>query len=148
MRIAIIRTSATTNLFEQEMIKMKKGTLTVVAVVLAMALATGAFAFGPGYGGGAGNCPAQAQLTPEQSQKFTQFQNEILPMKQKMIQLRTELMTLRSQTPTDWNAVSAKQKEMVDLRIAIQQKAESYGFKGRGFGMGRGMGGNGPGGRF
>jgi hypothetical protein len=88
---------------------------------------------------------AGKQITPEQKAKFVKFQNEILPLKQKMLQLRTELMNIRTQTPTDWNAVAAKQKEMVDVRIAIQKKASEYGFSGRGFG--RGMGGFGPGGK-
>jgi hypothetical protein len=120
---------------------MKKTLTIALTVMLAMALATAAFAIGPGYG----NCPLSgSQLTPEQSQKFVKFQNDLLPLKQKMLQFRTELMNLRAQTPTDWKAVSAKQKEMVDVRIAIQQKAAEAGFGGcRGYG--RGMGGNGPG---
>jgi Spy/CpxP family protein refolding chaperone len=132
-----------------------KGFVSVfLAVMLAAALAVGAYAqqgpgagMGPGAGYGKG-CPmAGAQLTPEQQQKFTQFQNEILPLKQKMVQLRTELRTLRTKTPTDWNAVSAKQKEIVDVRIELQKKAQDYGFPGCGMGprMGgkRGMGGRG-----
>lgn len=127
---------------------MKSLLSVALAVSLAMVLATGAFAQGPGGGMGSGagmgkgyaNCPA-ANLTPEQQQKFTQFQNEVLPLKQKMIQLRTELRTLRAKTPTDWNAVSAKQKEMVDVRIEIQKKAADSGFAG--CGMGRGMKGHG-----
>jgi Spy/CpxP family protein refolding chaperone len=128
-----------------------------MAVALAVVLAAGAFAQGPGGGMGPGagyygkGCPmAGANLTPEQKQKFTQFQNEVLPLKQKLIQLRTEVRTLRVQTPTDWNAVAAKQKEMVDVRIEIQKKAAAYGFPGCGMGgrggMGKrgGMGGPGP----
>ena len=124
---------------------MKKSLLIGLAVVLAMALATGAFAFGPGYGGGNGNCPmAGGSVTPEQAQKFQKFQSDILPLKQQMIQLRTELMMLRSQTTPDWNAIAAKQKQMVDLRIEIQKKAQENGLPAGGFGMGRG----GRGGRF
>ena len=129
---------------------MKKGLIISLIAALALVAATVVFAAGPGYGagpgGGFGNCPAIGQqVTPEQAQKFAKFQNEILPLKQKMLQLRTELMNIRTQTPTDWNAVSAKQKEMVDVRTAIQKKAADYGFGGRGFG--RGMGGFGPGGK-
>ncbi len=124
---------------------MKKRLLIGLAVVLAMALATGAFAFGPGYGGGYGNCPAAGgSVSPEQAQKFQKFQSDILPLRQQMIQLRTELMTLRSQTTPDWNAISAKQKQMVDLRIEIQKKAQENGLPAGGYGMGRG----GRGGRF
>ena len=112
---------------------MKKGLIVSLIAALALVLTTAVFAAGPG--GGSGNCPmAGKQITPEQAQKFAKFQNEILPLKQKMLQLRTELMNIRTQTPTDWNAVAAKQKEMVDVRIAIQKKAAEYGFKGKGFG--------------
>jgi len=128
---------------------MKKFLSVALAVGLATVLATGAFAQGPGggmgpgagYGKGYGPCPYAGNLTPEQQQKFTQFQNEVLPLKQKMLQLRTETRTLRAQTPTNWNAISAKQKEMVDLRIEIQKKAADSGFAG--CGMGRGMRGKG-----
>jgi hypothetical protein len=68
-----------------------------------------------------------------------------------MLQLRTDLMTLRAQTPIDWNAISAKQKEMVDVRTEIQKRAADSGFTGTGcgicgmqghMGMGSGMGMN------
>jgi Spy/CpxP family protein refolding chaperone len=118
---------------------MKGFVSAALAVALAVVLATGAFAQGaaggPGHGKGYGKCQA-ANMTPEQNQKFTQFQNEVLPLKQKMLQLRTELRTLRAQTPTNWDAVSAKQKEMVDVRIEIQKKAAAYGFPGCGMGHG------------
>jgi hypothetical protein len=125
----------------KEVVIMKKFLVVMLALMMGALLVTSAFAAGPG--GGYGACPAQGgQITPEQQQKFVQFQNEILPLKQKMLQLRTELMNLRAQNPTDWKAVSAKQKEMVDVRIAIQQKASESGFDGC-RGMGR-MGGHGP----
>jgi hypothetical protein len=58
-----------------------------------------------------------------------------------MLQLRTELMTLHTQTTPDWNAISAKQKEMVDVRTEIQKKASAAGLTGAGFGpCGAGMG--------
>lgn len=120
---------------------MKKGLIAVVIVSLIALVVTGAFAFGPGYGRGMGagygygNCPMTGNtVTPEQSQKFAKFQSEILPLKQKMLQLRTDLMTLRAQTPTDWNAISAKQKEMVDVRTEIQKRAADSGFANSGCG--------------
>jgi Spy/CpxP family protein refolding chaperone len=122
---------------------MKKSLLIVLAVVLAMSFTTGAFAVGPGSGSGYGPMGG-GQVTPEQAQKFAKFQNDILPLKQQMLQLRTELITLRTATPVDWNAIAAKQKQMVDVRIAIQQMAAENGIKGR-HGFGRGKGG--PGGR-
>ncbi len=130
---------------------MNKKLIAGLAVALVAIMVTGAMAFGPGYGRGmgygAGPCySATTNLTPEQAQKYAQFQKEILPLKQKMLQLRTELMTLHTQTTPDWNAISAKQKEMIDVRTEIQKKASAAELTGAGFGpcgacMGRmGMG--------
>jgi len=129
---------------------MKKGLLAGLTVALVAIVVSGAFAFGPGYGQGPcadiGACPMVGNATPEQAQKFAKFQGDILPLKQKMLQLRTELMNLRSQTSVDWKTVAAKQKEMVDVRTSIQQKASESGITGMGVGgcgmgrMGMGMG--------
>lgn len=132
---------------------MKRGLIASLVVAFVAAVVSGAFAFGPGTGMGAGygTCPmvGGATVTPEQSQKFAKFQTDILPLKQRMLQLRTELMTLRAQTPTDWNAISAKQKEMVDVRTEIQKKAAESGFIGAGCGYcGYGRGHMGRMGRF
>lgn len=113
---------------------MKRGLIAGLVVTLVAVAVTAAFAFGPGYGQGMGAhygiCPGAGTVAPEQSQKFARFQTDILPLKQKMLQLRTELMTLRAQTPTDWNAISAKRKEMVDVRTEIQKRAAKSGFGG------------------
>ena len=118
---------------------MKKSLIASLIVALVAVGVTAAFAFGPGYGMGMGSGNGTCAMTggtvsPEQSQKFAKFQSDILPLKQKMLQLRTELMTLRSQTPTDWKAISAKQKEMVDVKIEIQKRAADSGFVGAGYG--------------
>jgi hypothetical protein len=122
-----------------EVSSMKRGLIASLVVALVAVVVTGAFAFGPGYGkgmgAGDGTCPlAASAVTPEQSQKFAKFQSDILPLKQKMIQLRTEIMTLRAQTPTDWNAIAAKRKEMVDVKTEIQKRASESGFGGAGCG--------------
>lgn len=112
-----------------------------LALVFVVALVTGAMAFGHGYGMGKGMMTSN--FTPEQAQKFAQFQKEILPLRQKMLQLKTELMTLRAQTTPDWNAIAAKQKEMVDIKTEIQKKASEAGIAGFGPGLcrgGKGMG--------
>jgi len=132
---------------------MKKGLIASLIVALVAVGVTAAVAFGPGYGMGSGNgtCTMTGgTVSPEQSQKFAKFQSDILPLKQKMLQFRTELMALRTQTPTDWKAISAKQKEMVDVRIEIQKHAADSGLTGFGcgkcgygqerMGMGAGMG--------
>ena len=125
---------------------MKKGLILSLAVALVAVAVTATFAFGPGYGGGMGAgygacAVAAASVTPEQTQKWANFQGDILPLKQKMLQLRTELLTLRARTPTDWNAISAKRKEMVDARTEIQKKAAASGLGNAGCGgCGSGLG--------
>jgi hypothetical protein len=123
---------------------MKRGLIAGLVVVMVAVVVTAAFAFGPGYGrgmgAGYGTCPAAGTVTPEQSQKFAKFQTDILPLKQKMLQLRTDLMTLRAQTPRDWNAISAKRKEMVDVRTEIQKRSAESGFGGRCSACGYGSG--------
>jgi len=111
---------------------MRRGLIASLAVALVALAVTAAFAFGPGYGRGMsdgyGTCPgAAASMTPEQSQKWAKFQGDILPLKQKMLQLRTDLWTLRAQTPTDWTAIAAKRKEMVDVKTEIQKKSAASG---------------------
>jgi Spy/CpxP family protein refolding chaperone len=125
---------------------------TIVALALAM---LGGVAWARGPGPGPGNCPGAA-ASPEQAQKIAAFQQQIQPLREKMFQLRTELVTLRAQENPDWAAIAAKQKEMVDVRVEIQKQAAEagvgYGFGGgpgrgggMGFGGGRGMGCGGPG---
>lgn len=120
---------------------MKKAITIGLAVVLVAVLITGAMAFGPGHGKGHGMIGAN--LTPEQSQKFAKFQKDILPLRQRMLQLKTDLMILRTQTTPDWDAIAAKQKEMVDVRTEIQKKASEAGITEPGTGFcrgGKGMG--------
>ena len=118
---------------------MKNGMrVTIVALALAMLGGTVASAAGPGTG--PGNCPTAAS-DPEQAQKFATFQQQTLPLRQKMTQLRTELVTMRAQSNPDWPAISAKQKEMIDVRVEIQKQAAAAGVAfGGGCGRGRGMG--------
>ncbi len=113
--------------------------ISIVVAVVAVAM-TGAFAFGPGNGMGRGacygTCPMAGSITTsEQSENFAKFQSSILPLKENLLQLKAELVTLRSQTPIDWDAVSAKQKEIIDVRTEIRKKAVESGFAGSGCGI-------------
>ncbi|SPQ01863.1 conserved exported hypothetical protein [Candidatus Sulfobium mesophilum] len=119
---------------------MKKWLMISIVVAVVALTVTGARAFGPGNGMGRGACYGTCPMagittTSEQSQNFAKFQSSILPLKQSMLRLKTELVTLRLQTPTDWAAVSAKQKEIIDVRTEIQKKAAESGFVGSGCGM-------------
>lgn len=101
----------------------------LLVAAFVVSLATAVFAFGPGsgMGGGRGYCNP-ANIPPEQAQNYAEFQKQILPLKQKMLALKTDLSTLYSQTNPDWNAIAQKQKEMVDVRVEIQKKAKDAGF--------------------
>ncbi len=119
---------------------MKKTLVIGVAIAFVFIIAAGAMAFGPGYHKGTGPCyGAGSNLTPEQSQKFAALQKEILPLRQKMFQLRTDLLTLRAQPTPDWKAIAEKQKEMVDIKVEVQKKGTEAGFAGHGL-CGRGTG--------
>lgn len=112
---------------------MRKYMIILLIVAIAVSFTTAAFAFGPGYGkgGGMGYCNP-GNIPPEQAQKYSEFQKQILPLRQKMLALRTELAALYAQTTTDWNAIAQKQNEMVDIRIAIHKTAAEAGFAGVG----------------
>jgi len=114
---------------------MKKAIIIALTVVLAGVFAASAIAFGPGYGMGKGHGLMASNLAPEQTQKFAQFQEDTLSLRQKMLQLKSELLSLRSQTSPDWSAIAAKQKEMVDVRTEIQKKAAEAGAAGFGQGF-------------
>lgn len=122
---------------------MKKTISIVVAAALVLTVAVGTMAFAHGTGIGKGHGMGH-NITPEDARKFAEFQKEILPLRQKMLQLRTELMTIRAQTPVNWDAVAAKKKEMVDVRTEIQKRAAKAGIT-RGFGPGTCRGGMGKG---
>lgn len=128
---------------------MRKAVIASLAVILVAAVVTGAMAIGPGYGRGMmGMGPgfgAGANLTPEQVQKFEQFQKEVAPLREQMFKLRTEMMTLRSQANPDWKAIADKQKAMVDVRMEIWKKAADAGVGPGQCGCGMNMGARGQG---
>ena len=107
-----------------------------LAVALVFIIAAGAMAFGPGYGMGMGpHYGAGSNLTPEQSQKFAEFQKEIVPLRQKILQLMTDVKTMHAQPTPDWKAIANKEKEIVDVRTEIHKKATEAGFSGFGTGL-------------
>lgn len=129
-----------------------------VALVLVVATVSVALAVGPGMGmgPGMGQCVCQGQgqemrgagynkaaLTPDEAKKVEQFRKDIAPLREKMFQLRTEVMTLRSQQSPDWNAIGEKQKAMIDIKTEIRQKADEYGVAGLGVCDGQGRMGKG-----
>jgi Spy/CpxP family protein refolding chaperone len=115
---------------------------------------------GGGYGMGPGmGYSSIPNLTPEQTSKIQALQkahlDEIAPIQQELIKKSAELRSLWLNPTPDSAAVSAKQKEILDLRAKLQESGTNYALEFRkvltpeqqaqvaafGPGMGRGMGG-------
>jgi peptidoglycan hydrolase CwlO-like protein len=111
---------------------MKRTISIGLAAMLVFAFATGVMAFGPGHG-----FRAEHALTPEQAQKVEQFQKDIAPLREQISSLRGEIFTLRAQASPDWEMITAKQKEIVEIKTAIQKKAVDAGVAGLGAGYGK-----------
>lgn len=132
---------------------MKKILVKSLAVLAGVATLTGSAMAWRGMGMGMGPCggygyyPLAVQQDPQQMQKFQSFLNETLPLRQKMLQLRGELMQLYAQPNIDWDAVTRKRQEMVRIQTEIQKRARNYGlpyFGPGGFRGGMRVGGGGP----
>jgi len=141
---------------------MKKTTIITVSLTLALALmATVALAWGPGRGYGMGpgyGTPAIPNLTADQSSQIQALQkahlDEIAPLQEELFKKSTEIRSLWSTPNPDQAAITAKQKEILDLRTRLQEKGTNFRFEIRklltpeqqaqistfGPGMGRGMG--------
>ncbi|HIJ59389.1 MAG TPA: hypothetical protein HPP56_02050 [Nitrospirae bacterium] len=128
---------------------MKRSMVVTLSLMLVFVLSTGVWAIGPGYGHHSGNSlyqnPQGNPLTQEQIEKLNKFKVDTLQLRQKMLQLRTDLSVLNSKKPIDYKTIAEKEKEMVDVRLQIHKKAVESGvadFLPRGYGMrqGRGMG--------
>jgi Spy/CpxP family protein refolding chaperone len=145
---------------------MKKTTIIGLSLTLALALmATAALARGPGYGGGYGmgpgyGSPAIPNLTAEQSSKIQALQkahlDEIAPLREELFKKSTELRSLWLSQNPDQAAITAKQKEILNLQTQLQEKGTNLrletrklltpeqqaqlGTFGYGMGFGSGMG--------
>jgi len=121
---------------------MKKTTVVALGLILALALAaTVALAWGPGFGPGFdrgfggprfGVTPIP-NLTAEQSAQIQAlrdgFLKEIEPLQKELYTKGTELRNLWQSPNPDQAAISAKQKEMNDLRSQLQGKATNLGLE-------------------
>jgi Spy/CpxP family protein refolding chaperone len=151
---------------------MKKTTIIGLSLTLVLALiATAALAWGPGRGYGMGpgyGTPAIPNLTAEQSSKIQALQkahlDEIAPLQQDLYNKRTELRSLWLTQNPDQAAITAKQKEALNLQSTLQEKSTNLRLEirkvltpeqqaqlaavGPGMGFGHGMGKMGRGGRW
>jgi len=115
---------------------MKKTIIIGLSLTLALALvATVALARGPGYGRGYGmgpgyGCPAIPNLTAEQSSQIQALQkahlDEIAPLQEELFKRSTEVRSLWSTPNPDQAAITAKQKEILDLRTRLQEKGTDF----------------------
>jgi Spy/CpxP family protein refolding chaperone len=112
---------------------MKKIVIIGLSLILAMILvAAVAMAWGPGFGRGVGMGPGYgppgnvfANLTPEQSAKIQALQQAhlqgIAPLQQELLAKGTELRSLSLNPNADPAVITAKQKEIWDLRSKFQE---------------------------
>ena len=112
---------------------MKKIVIIGLSLILAMVLvAAVALAWGQGFGRGFGMGPGYgppgnlfANLTPEQSAKIQALQQAhlqgIAPVQQELLAKGTELRSLSLNPNADPAMITAKQKEIWDLRSKFQE---------------------------
>lgn len=124
---------------------MKKHLVKALAIFMGIStLSTSALAWrGSGMGMGMGPCGGYypygiVQQDPQQLQKFQAFLNDTLPLRQKLFQLRGELMQLYAQPEPNWEAITKKHQEIATLRVELQKRAKNYGVPYFGMGPFRG----------
>ena len=113
---------------------MKKTTIIGLSLVMVVALmATAAFAWGPGRGYGMGpgyGTPAIPNLTAEQSSQIQVLQkahlDEIAPLREELFKKSTELRSLWLIQNPDQAAITAKQKEILNLQTNLQEKGTNF----------------------
>ena len=115
---------------------MKKTTIIALSMALAIALmATVAFAWGPGFGRGYSMGPGYGSppipnLTAEQSAQIQALQkahmDEIAPLQEELFKKRTELRSLWLTPNPDQAAITAKQKEILNLQTKLQEKGTNF----------------------
>jgi Spy/CpxP family protein refolding chaperone len=113
---------------------MKKTTIIALSLTLALALmTTAALAWGPGRGYGMGpgyGTPTIPNLTAEQSSQIQALEkahlDEIAPLREELFKKRTELRSLWSTPNPDHAAITAKQKEILNLQTKLQEKGTNF----------------------
>jgi len=115
---------------------MKKTMIVGLSLTLALALmTTAALAWGPGFGRGFGaglgyGTPPIPNLTAEQSSQIQALQkahlDEIAPLQEELYKKRTELRSLWLTPNPDQAAITAKQKEILNLQTKLQEKGTNF----------------------
>jgi Spy/CpxP family protein refolding chaperone len=118
---------------------MKKTTIVGLGLILVVALvATVALAWGPGFGPGFGRgfggpaygVPPIPNLTAEQSAQIQALQkahlDEIAPLRDELLKKGAELRSLWSTPNPDQAAITAKQKDILNLQTKLQEKGTNF----------------------
>jgi Spy/CpxP family protein refolding chaperone len=125
---------------------MKKTTIVGLGLILVLALvATVALAWGPGFGPGFGRGPGRGfggpaygsppipNLTAEQSAQIQVlrdgFLKEIEPLQKELYEKGQEFRNLWQSPNPDQAAITARQKEIFNLRSQMQEKGTSLGLE-------------------
>jgi Spy/CpxP family protein refolding chaperone len=121
---------------------MKKTIIVGLGLVLLLALVTTvALAWGPGFrpgfgwgfGGPAVGVPPIPNLTAEQSAQIRvlreAFLKEIEPLQKELYTKGPELRSLWQSPNPEQAAIAAKQKEIFDLQLKLQEKATNLGIE-------------------
>ena len=123
---------------------MKKIVIISLSLVFGLGLlAVAVMAQGPGFGRGFGMGPGYgppgnffANLTPEQSAQIQALQQDqlkaIAPLQQELLAKGTELRSLFLNPSTDPALITAKQKEIWDLRSKLQEMTNNLRLQIRG----------------
>jgi Spy/CpxP family protein refolding chaperone len=112
------------------------GLIPVLALVATVALAwvpRFGLGFGRGFAGPAFDSPPIPNLTAEQSAQIKALRDAFLketePLQKELYAKAQELRNLWQSANPDQAAIAAKQKEMIDLRTQLQEKATNLGLE-------------------
>ncbi len=131
---------------------MKRFVAVVLVVAVLVVAGSEVFAFGPGgmMGGGArGSNPnynpqhnpnyGYMPIDPATAAKCLTFEQTVLPLKRRLLDLKIEMLTLQAQSTPDANAISAKFAEINSVKNQILQTALDQQVMGLCRGVGRGF---------
>jgi zinc resistance-associated protein len=100
---------------------MRKGVIVSLIAASVLIFVSAVYAHWPG--GGYGTC----QFQNSDLDSVKKFQKETLPLRDELITKRLELRKEFSREKLDRERISAIQKEMIDIRTKIHQKADETG---------------------
>ena len=127
---------------KKEVLKMKGFVAVVLAVAVLVVAGSEAFAFGPGGmmgGGPRGFNPNYGYIAidPATAARCLSFEETVLPLKRRLLDLKIEMLTLQAQPTPDTNAINAKFAEIYSVKSQIKQTAINQQVKGLCGGKGR-----------